>query len=706
MATASTSEASVTLHTTADPEEIEASPHNDTPSDEPPRKKHRSRRISSRSSLPAPNHASECNDGECNNRIETEAPPTPTPPPRQKKAPDSIHKDADNGVGIRLIDINALKKGIAHLCCRECSEKRLESTLDKTFLEFFEFHNKELAGARFDRKKRPTPEESFKRFKTKELHSNFCSSFVSVKIESNTVGFATNLDFTCETESKVKHTVSVTPQKVSPSFVKDQESFNNGLFWVNYLIVIMMHRIGCGMYHAQLIAGFLGLPTFKGIPNMFRVVEEKLGAALGKVASKSKLTALEVEREATKQSAIEFGKDVRVIEGKVGICVASDTHWPRRGGGGKKYVSPSGLTYMVGSLSGMIIASHICSQDCRLCFNYEKKRKDGKLKPGEEVKSHRCPRNFAKTKSPKKMETASTALMVTSVFDSDAGVFVEYICIDDDTSMMSHLRRKCDGGSLPDYMPLNFPFRVSDLNHRIRSIAGVVFDLATINGDASRVSRPVAYRYKKSLSYFIYGMIDSNCDTNTFLANKLAPLEHMFGNHEFCTDNCPGKRALIQNEDYCSKVPPLDKEMHRDIYLDIFHATKPYFEPDRVAQIMQENMPREIVLQGTQPCEAINNADVTMAPKSRHYSSSSSILDRSATNVGTHNLGESEFYVQVNDEICLVPLNCNQLSFLEYKWKKKCDKREYQSRRGVKRKRTEMSKVRLEWFLNYRTTNH
>ena len=92
--------------------------------------------------------------------------------------------------------------------------------------------------------------------------------------------------------------------------------------------------------------------------------------------------------------------------------MASDTHWPRRGGGGKKYVSPSGLTYMVGSLSGMIIASHICSQDCRLCFNYEKKRKDGKLKPGEEVKSHRCPRNFAKTKSPKKMETTSTALMV------------------------------------------------------------------------------------------------------------------------------------------------------------------------------------------------------------------------------------------------------------------------------------------------------
>eukprot|EP00978_Attheya_sp_CCMP212_P037544 scaffold178112_cov22-Attheya_sp.AAC.1 len=188
--------------------------------------------------------------------------------------------------------------------------------------------------------------------------------------------------------------------------------------------------------------------------------------------------------------------------------------------------------------------------------------------------------------------------------------------------------------------------------------------------DISRVTMHVAYRYKKALSYFIYGMIDANCDTSTFVANKLAPLEHIFGNHEFCTENCPGKRALMKNEEYISKVPPLDKKMHRDIYYDLHEATKDYFEPERVAQIMQENMPREIVMKGTQPCEAINNADVTMAPKSRHYSSSSSLGDRSSTNIGTHNLGESEFYIQVSDDF-LCPLNCNQLAFLEFKWRKK-----------------------------------
>eukprot|EP00978_Attheya_sp_CCMP212_P044875 scaffold325661_cov40-Attheya_sp.AAC.1 len=25
------------------------------------------------------------------------------------------------------------------------------------------------------------------------------------------------------------------------------------LYWVNYLIVMLMHRMGCGMYHAQML---------------------------------------------------------------------------------------------------------------------------------------------------------------------------------------------------------------------------------------------------------------------------------------------------------------------------------------------------------------------------------------------------------------------------------------------------------------------
>eukprot|EP00978_Attheya_sp_CCMP212_P021465 scaffold62688_cov40-Attheya_sp.AAC.2 len=364
---------------------------------------------------------------------------------------------------------------------------------------------------------------------------------------------------------------------------------------------------------------------------MFRVIEDKLGPVLQKIASDSKEKGIELEREATKRNATKNNIKLTVIDGKVGISVASDTHWPRRGGGGKKYVSPSGLTYMLGSLTGMIIASHVCSQDCRVCHYFEKKKKDGKTEPDETVRAHRCPRNFVKSKSPKTMETASTVIMVKGIFDCVHEAFIEFLCIDDDTAMMSHLRRKSDGGNLTDYMPPYFPIRVSDLNPRIRTIGHVVFELARGTMANSRVTMHVAYRFKKAVSYFIYGMVDNKCDATTCIANKRAPLEHLFGNHEFCTEQCPGKKAFLMKETYIPMTPPLNKKMHRDIFLDLEEVTAPYFEPDRVAQILQENMPIEAVLKGTQGCEAVNNADCCMAPKARHYSSTCSLEDRSAT---------------------------------------------------------------------------
>eukprot|EP00978_Attheya_sp_CCMP212_P018404 scaffold50352_cov37-Attheya_sp.AAC.2 len=181
------------------------------------------------------------------------------------------------------------------------------------------------------------------------------------------------------------------------------------------------------------------------------------------------------------------------------------------------------------------------------------------------------------------------------------------------------------------------------------------------------------------------------------MANKLAPLEHLFGNHEYCTEHCPGKKALQKNEEYNPKTAPMEKEMHRDIYLDILECTAGYFEEERVSQIIRENMPTEIVLKGTQSCEAINNADITLAPKNRHYSSTCSLGDRSSTMIGTHNLGKTAFYEAIARYIIGdVLLNTNTLAYLEYKWDKKVYSIKYEATSGVKRKRTEQSKSRLK----------
>eukprot|EP00978_Attheya_sp_CCMP212_P022784 scaffold68547_cov59-Attheya_sp.AAC.3 len=83
-------------------------------------------------------------------------------------------------------------------------------------------------------------------------------------------------------------------------------------------------------------------------------------------------------------------------------------------------------------------------------------------------------------------------------------------------------------------------------------------------------------------------------------------------------------------------------------------------------------MPTKIVLKGTQPCEVINNADIIMAPKQCHYSSSCSLADRSSTTISTHNLGETAFYEAVAKYIIGgVLLKTNTHAYLEYKWENK-----------------------------------
>jgi hypothetical protein len=110
--------------------------------------------------------------------------------------------------------------------------------------------------------------------------------------------------------------------------------------------------------------------------------------------------------------------------------------------------------------------------------------------------------------------------------------------------------------------------------------------------------------------------------------------------------------------------------VHRDIYNDILlEGIDQYFTEEKVGQIMRDDMPIEVVLKGTQDCEVVNNADVTTAPKTPHYSPTCSLGNRSNTMVATHNLSKFSFYQRIAAVIIgKTPLNCNQLGYFELKW--------------------------------------
>jgi hypothetical protein len=147
MATTSASEASAMLHVNADPQDTTSIPR-DAATNDPVRRSKRQRRIVSATAAAT---------------FQTEQEPAPSPSPSPPPLQKYIH--CDDGVSLRLIDFFALKKGLDHLCCHECSEKKIESLIDERIFSFFEFHNRKLAEARLGKRKHPNLEDSYKLFK-------------------------------------------------------------------------------------------------------------------------------------------------------------------------------------------------------------------------------------------------------------------------------------------------------------------------------------------------------------------------------------------------------------------------------------------------------------------------------------------------------------------------------------------------------------
>eukprot|EP00978_Attheya_sp_CCMP212_P007113 scaffold16571_cov76-Attheya_sp.AAC.4 len=199
MAMNSVSKASAMLHVNANPQATTALPHDNTPNDVDHRTRKRQKRIIYAESAAA--------------SFQTEAPATtPLPPPLQKELCEPVFDRCDNGVGLR----------------------------------------QKVAKARENKKKNPNPEDSYESFKTKEKKNCTTNHLGSVQLEAETVGFAMSLHFECK---ECKHKVSVESQKVLPHFFSGKEN-SHYLYWVNYLIVMLMHQMGCGMYHAQMLAVF------------------------------------------------------------------------------------------------------------------------------------------------------------------------------------------------------------------------------------------------------------------------------------------------------------------------------------------------------------------------------------------------------------------------------------------------------------------
>ena len=97
-------------------------------------------------------------------------------------------------------------------------------------------------------------------------------------------------------------------------------------------------------------------------------------------------------------------------------------------------------------------------------------------------------------------------------------------------------RLKKDNGRLPLDIPE--PRFLADCNHRVKTVGKAVFALVSLPKRDSSVSKEVAMRMKSYWGTMLKQVryLDYNKSNETINRHVLAPVEHLFNNHEHCDE--------------------------------------------------------------------------------------------------------------------------------------------------------------------------
>ena len=178
---------------------------------------------------------------------------------------------------------------------------------------------------------------------------------------------------------------------------------------------------------------------------------------------------------------------------------------------------------------------------------------------GEEPPEHEdCHRNYTSGSSKAMEATAALDLIVELHRETNVGI--EAIVSDDDSTMRAHLHHidTYKGGKLPLSVPQ--PIFLCDPSHRIKVMVKEIFALALSSKAKSDCEKIDALRLKKYLGCYVGK--NKSLPWATFKAKSKAPVEHMFGTHEWCNSEwCYSKeldeaRELIHSKATASAAAP------------------------------------------------------------------------------------------------------------------------------------------------------
>ena len=330
---------------------------------------------------------------------------------------------------------------------------------------------------------------------------------------------------------------------------------------VNILMALVTYFNGAGFYEIARLAGFMGLPNSTSIEwAIHKVSKAYLHGHIMRVTKKVVLNSL-VE-EAKEAATLQFCEDEfstlwpafeKVIRGEdicadtleilrkdpIKMSAGLDMGWQKRSSG-RKYDSPSGHMFMIGTHTNKVIDYMVMSINCAICKLNEKR-----VLKGEPAKEHTCFKNF--DLHSKAMEACAARLLVINMFTDHKGVlYYEDLCADDDSSMKSYCSHNGDKASLPLDIPQ--PLFYADPSHRIKLVGKAFYELAYATKGKSLVTISDATRLKINFAYLVTIARETDGMTVEMLSDIcMCVIDHVFDCHWLCSPSFCWKRRKLNN---------------------------------------------------------------------------------------------------------------------------------------------------------------
>ena len=184
------------------------------------------------------------------------------------------------------------------------------------------------------------------------------------------------------------------------------------------------------------------------------LVNEIKAVMKDKLGDKYTSTQTEIYIDNFMNDSIDIPADVL----NIGIIVSYDMGWQKRSTG-RIYDSISGHGFMIGTMTGKVVAVGVKCKKCTRCTIANKNNTT--------VRTHNCPVNHIGSSG--SMEASMALELITNMSEkSNAKVYIKGVVSDDDSTMRSLLQHKSNHGkgNLPENV--QEPIFFADPSHRIK----------------------------------------------------------------------------------------------------------------------------------------------------------------------------------------------------------------------------------------------